>query len=130
MSSASSTTLPTTGGFTHETLETFLKGRDEPDWLIERRKEAFAVFRATPWPTLRDEEWRRTDIRAMKLDAFAPPAPLEPSAEARAALAPVWEALSGHYATGIEQIDGVATRPADPARLRKAVFWDLARAAE
>src|SRR5438270_13537808 len=105
MSTASATApAKPLGGFTEANFEAFLKGRDEPAWLLDRRREAFAQFLAAPWPTLRDEEWRRTDIRAMKLDAFAPPAPLEPSAEARAALAPVWEALSGHYATGIEQI--------------------------
>src|SRR4051794_41751187 len=127
MSSASATTpSPATGGFTEETFETFLKGRDEPQWLTQRRRQAFARFQAAAMPTLRDEEWRRTDIRALKLDAFAPPAPREPGPEARAALEPVWQAMSGHYATGIEQIDAVATRAADPGQLKGAVFVDLA----
>src|SRR5512135_141302 len=131
MSSASSaTTLPVWGGFTEVTFETFLKGRDEPSWLIERRKEAFAVFQATPWPTSRDEEWRRTDIRTLKLDAFAPPARQEPTPEARAAIEPYWSALSGLYGTGIEQVNAVATRAADPAKLDGAVFVDLGRAVE
>ena len=30
-------------------------------------------FQTFPWPTAHDEEWRRTDIRGLKLDAFAPP---------------------------------------------------------
>src|SRR5512142_3285066 len=108
MSSASATT-PTvaTGGFTASTCEPFLTGRDEPAWLCERREEAFAVFRATPWPTSRDEEWRRTDIRALKLDAFAPPARQGPTPEARATIEPYWSALSGLYGTGIEQVNAV-----------------------
>jgi Fe-S cluster assembly protein SufD len=70
-------TVPATapGGFTEAAFEAFLKSRDEPAWLTERRKEAFAIFQATAWPTARDEEWRRTDIRALKLDAFALPFP-------------------------------------------------------
>src|SRR5262249_3048989 len=105
------------------------KGRDEPDWLRSRRREAFARFLSAPWPTLRDEEWRRTDIRPLKLAAFGPPALHEPSAEARAALAPARETLSGPYATGIEQVDAVATRRADAARLPDgAVFVDLVTA--
>ena len=41
--------------------------RDEPSWLIGRRREAFARFQAFAWPNPRDEEWRRTDIRALRL---------------------------------------------------------------
>ncbi len=83
MSSASGTTAPTTGGFTEDAFHRFLKGRDEPAWLVERRREAFARFQAFPWPSARDEEWRRTDIRALKLDAFAPPTADEPSHRGR-----------------------------------------------
>ncbi|HEV3164214.1 MAG TPA: Fe-S cluster assembly protein SufD, partial [Isosphaeraceae bacterium] len=51
---------PATGGFTEEAFKAFLKDRDEPAWLTDRRKEAFAIYQATAWPTARDEEWRRT----------------------------------------------------------------------
>lgn len=129
MSSASATTPPSaTGGFTEASFEAFLKGRDEPRWLTDRRREAFAQFLAMPTPTFRDEEWRRTDIRGLKLDAFAPPAPHDPSAEAKAALAPVFEALKGHYATGVEHIDAMPTRQADPGQLGGAALIDLSRA--
>ena len=74
MSSSTSATMHATGGFTEETFEAFLRERDEPAWLIERRREAFARFQAFAWPSARDEEWRRTDIRGLRLDAFAPPA--------------------------------------------------------
>ena len=66
-------------GFT-ESLRSFLRDRDEPAWLTERRREAFARFQAFAWPSARDEEWRRTDIRGLRLDAFGPPASEEPSA--------------------------------------------------
>jgi len=130
MSSASVTTSPpTTGGFSEATFEAFLEGRDEPSWLQARRREAFTQFKAAPWPTLRDEEWRRTDIRPLKLDTFAPPALHTPSATATQALAPAFEALGRLYGTGLAQIDAVPTRPADEAKLPPGViFIDLARA--
>ncbi|HEV3164416.1 MAG TPA: Fe-S cluster assembly protein SufD [Isosphaeraceae bacterium] len=129
MSSASAT-VPTKslGGFTEAALETFLKSREEPSWLQDRRREAYAKFVAAPWPTMRDEEWRRTDIRGLKLDAFAPPEPHEPAAQARAALEPAYQVLSGHYGTGIVQIDAQTTHSAISAPLKGAIFVDLAQA--
>ncbi len=125
MSIATAKTSTDTGGFTESAFETFLKGRDEPAWLISRRREAFAIFQATPWPTAKDEEWRRTDIRGLKLPAFAPTAKHTPKAEDSASMEPVWSALSASYATGIEQINGETTRVADPSKLDGAVFIDL-----
>jgi Fe-S cluster assembly protein SufD len=119
MSSASATMPPSaTGGFGEESFEGFLKGRDEPSWLRERRREALATFLASPWPTARDEEWRRTDIRALKLDSFAPPARREPSPDEIAALDPAWNALSNTYGAGIAQVNGAPVRGAEPDRLR------------
>jgi Fe-S cluster assembly protein SufD len=132
MSSApATTTQPTaTGGFTEAAFEAFLKGRDEPAWLSRRRREAFEAFRSLPWPSARDEEWRRTDIRALKLDAFAPPAHAGPSPDDTATLEPLWSALGTHYATGIEQVNAAVARTADPSKLGGAVFVDLGTAAK
>ena len=129
MSSSLSASTAAPAGFTEDAFEAFLKGRDEPGWLVDRRREAFARFRAFAWPTSRDEEWRRTDIRSFKLDAFAPPAPHEPSAAAKAGFDPLWEALSAHYGTGVAHVDGAVVRTPDPAKLGGAVFADLATAA-
>jgi Fe-S cluster assembly protein SufD len=125
MSSATATNPAT--GFSEAAFDALLKGRDEPEWLRKRRRQAFELFRSLPWPTLRDEEWRRTDIRGLKLDQFAPPGG-EATTEDKAALAPVFEGLSGHYATGIEQVNAAVTRKADGAKLGGAVFLDLATA--
>jgi Fe-S cluster assembly protein SufD len=128
MSSSTSAKTAAPAGFTEDVFEAFLKGRDEPDWLVDRRREAFAKLQASPWPTLRDEEWRRTDIRAFKPAEFAPPTAAEPSAAAVAAFDPLWEELSSHYATGISHVDGGVARRPDPAKLGGAVFVDLATA--
>ncbi len=130
-SSAPATTTPPhlTGGFAAAAFEAFLKGRQEPDWLVARRTAAYQLFTTLPWPTLRDEEWRRTDIRALKLGSFAPPASTAPTAAALAALATASESLNTLYGTGVEQVDAVVTRRPDPAKLPAGVvFTDLASA--
>ena len=42
---------PRSDGFTDETFEAFLREREEPAWLVERRREAFARFQAFAWPS-------------------------------------------------------------------------------
>jgi Fe-S cluster assembly protein SufD len=68
-------------GFTPSAFEAFLARRDEPSWLTEMRRAAWRRFEELPFPTQRDEEWMRTDIRLFRLDRFAPPgeASSEPS---------------------------------------------------
>ena len=118
------------GGFDEMAFETSVKGRDEPGWLVEHRREAFAQFRSIPWPTLRDEEWRRTDIRALKLANFAPPTAGEPTVEAVAGLAPSLEALGSLYGAGVAHVDGMVARRSDATMLPPGVvFVDLASAA-
>jgi Fe-S cluster assembly protein SufD len=41
----------------------------EPAWLSDRRSKAWAAYQAMPMPTLKDEAWRRTDIRSLPVDA-------------------------------------------------------------
>src|SRR6478735_5468669 len=102
MSSASTTSSPPArAGFDEAKLQAFLSERDEPAWLRQRRRDAFATFLAAPWPTARDEEWRRTDIRSLKLDAFAPSSRQEPAAADVASIEPLWQSLSASYGTGI-----------------------------
>lgn len=51
-------------------FKTFLESRNEPAWLTEQRQSAWQRFNDTPWPSNRDEEWMRTDIRMFKLEKF------------------------------------------------------------
>ncbi len=44
----------------------------EPDWLRERRRDAWDVFQGTPMPTTRLEEWRYTNLKTkLDLDALS-----------------------------------------------------------
>jgi Fe-S cluster assembly protein SufD len=60
-------------GFTQEAFELFLSTRHEPAWLVELRRKAWQRFRDLPLPSVRDEEWMRTDIRLFKLDRYGLP---------------------------------------------------------
>jgi Fe-S cluster assembly protein SufD len=42
----------------------------EPGWLRERRLAAWEAFVRLPLPSATDEDWRRTDVSALDLDAF------------------------------------------------------------
>ncbi len=43
----------------------------DPEWLAERRREAWSAYERTPMPTTRLEQWRYTDLsRVLKLDTF------------------------------------------------------------
>ena len=41
---------------------------EEPAWLLERRLEAWRAYEAMDLPDPGDEQWRRTDVRAIPLD--------------------------------------------------------------
>jgi Fe-S cluster assembly protein SufD len=60
-------------GFTQEAFDAFLSARDEPGWLVEMRRNAWRQFQELPMPSVREEEWMRTDIRLFKLDRFRVP---------------------------------------------------------
>ena len=60
-------------GFSQEAFDAFLAARDEPAWLIDMRRKAWRRFQELPMPSVRDEEWMRTDIRLFKLDRFSLP---------------------------------------------------------
>ncbi len=69
------TTSVTQSGFTQDAFDAFISERNEPAWTTELRRQAWRMFQQTPMPDGRQEEWRRTDIRALKLDRFGFPQP-------------------------------------------------------
>lgn len=66
-------TAPTTSrGFSAEMLNRHIAERQEPDWMTERRLAAWQAYETIPMPTRQDEEWRRTDLRSLKLELVSP----------------------------------------------------------
>src|SRR5215208_5421163 len=62
-------------GINLETVKALSSFKDEPDWLTEKRQDAWRSFESLPMPTLRDEACRYTDISDVSLDDFLPYAP-------------------------------------------------------
>jgi Fe-S cluster assembly protein SufD len=62
-------------GINMETVKALSSFKDEPDWLTEKRLDAWRSFESLPMPTLRDEAWRYTDISDVSVDDFLPYAP-------------------------------------------------------
>ncbi len=90
--------------FNREAFDGFLLSRDDPAWLRDQRAKAWAGYEALPFPSQRDEEWMRTDIRLFHLDRFGFPA----DANATAALP------EGLLTEGIElggQVTALDSRP-------------------
>ncbi len=58
------------------TIERISRHNDEPDWLRELRNAWWERAEATPWPTGKEEEWRRTSLDRLPRDgelALDPP---------------------------------------------------------
>jgi Fe-S cluster assembly protein SufD len=59
-------------GFSRESVERLSESKGEPGWVRDARLAAWATYEALPFPQRTDEEWRRTDIRGLKLDRITP----------------------------------------------------------
>jgi Fe-S cluster assembly protein SufD len=106
--------------FTNEGFHAFLESRQEPVWLTEIRQAAWDNFNAMSWPTVREEEWMRTDIRMFKLDKFHFPGRLAGTPALKPRLSENVE-LAG----SVDICNGVSVRPVkmDPALAAKGVLF-------
>ncbi|MBL8128764.1 MAG: hypothetical protein JNM64_14090, partial [Chloroflexia bacterium] len=66
-------------GFSREGVEALARERQELDHIREARLKAWEVYESLPMPARSDEEWRRTDIRGLKLSKVNPFAGLNAS---------------------------------------------------
>ncbi len=51
-------------------VESIAERTGEPAWMRERRLEAWRLYESLPLPEPKSEEWRRTDISGLRLDAL------------------------------------------------------------
>ncbi|MDJ0754881.1 MAG: Fe-S cluster assembly protein SufD [Ardenticatenaceae bacterium] len=58
--------------FTREAVQALSAHLEEPQWMLDLRLAAFEIYENTPMPTIKDEAWRRTNIRRLKLDKIGP----------------------------------------------------------
>ncbi len=58
--------------FTREAVELLSASLGEPAWMREFRLRAWQTYETMPMPTTKDEAWRRTNLRRLKLDDIGP----------------------------------------------------------
>lgn len=63
------TTSANAPAITEATVRDLSRRRNEPSWLLDRRLDAWRAYEAMLMPNPLEEEWRRTDISALDLDA-------------------------------------------------------------
>ncbi|WP_428304019.1 Fe-S cluster assembly protein SufD [Lacipirellula sp.] len=111
-------------GFAQEAFDSFLASRNEPGWLLDLRRAAWARFCELGMPARNDEEWVRTDIRLFKLDRFGFPAvPPIGSDMPRALLAEGVE-LGGSAVTSDSHV--VGSQLAEKWAAKGVLFGDIA----
>src|SRR5215217_2257765 len=59
-------------GFSREAVEALSQQKGEPGWVLDARLAAWETYERLPAPKRTDEEWRRTDLRGLKLDRLTP----------------------------------------------------------
>ena len=86
--------------FDESLFQNILKQRAEPEWIKKLRQNSFERFQSLPWPTTRDEEWRRTDISHINMSDYVLPESSLPDSKTEVINAP--DDLAGHMRfTGI-----------------------------
>jgi Fe-S cluster assembly protein SufD len=64
-------------GFSREGVEAVSHARLETGAVRDARLQAWELYESLPMPARTDEEWRRTDLRGLKLDRFRPDAGID-----------------------------------------------------
>lgn len=132
--SGESTDVAAPARINREAVEALAGRPAESPLVARRRREAWEAYERIPLPGPRDEEWRRTDIRPLKLDEVVtiaePVAPVRSLEElpesARAALA----GDTGRSGLLVQLNASAAYRKLDQALAEKgAIFTDLESAA-
>lgn len=54
-------------------LDALVASQSEPGWLAEARQAAFQKFEAMQWPSRKDEDWMRSDLRLFKIQKYGTP---------------------------------------------------------
>lgn len=115
-------TIATSGlpELTEADVDAVIARHDEPQWLVDRRRSAWRTYEAMDLPDPGDEEWRRTDVRAMRFDGIrvAPGA-----AEAGADVALGDGSLAGLIVQ--RDADVVAVRLDEALKARGVILCDL-----
>jgi Fe-S cluster assembly protein SufD len=113
-------------GFQRAAFEAFLETRDEPGWITDLRRKAFALYTERLETPLDPEEFKRVDLRAFRPDDYR-----IGSAGAPTAASPEFTTLladRAKFAGSVAHVDGVGTEAVLDDKLARqgVLFGDLA----
>ena len=119
-------------GLTQADVENVSARRDEPAWLRDQRLASWRAFESMDFPDIYDEEWRRTDVRALTFDrlrALSASAPVTGPGELPASVRSAWGegALGGRIVQ--HDSDVVRTELDEALRSRGVILTDMHTAA-
>jgi Fe-S cluster assembly protein SufD len=114
---------------TEQDVVALAERQGEPEWLRDRRQEAFKAFADQQWPTRRTEEWRYTDPG--RFDLARPVVTPAGDAQAPHATRGIVVSLGDDVAARAAIVDGDVVAPdvTDAAAAAGVVVTDLATAA-
>jgi Fe-S cluster assembly protein SufD len=122
-------TLNTKTGLTKEAIEVLSKSKNEPEWMLARRLEAWHLYEETPMPAPNDELWRRTSTKDLNLDSVVPFAADTEQRGAPAALPARFQQMKDdpNAAGVLAKFNAVVayTRLADELKKRGVIFCDM-----
>lgn len=120
---AEQTVADATSGFDELAFEAFLETRDEPGWLTELRRRAFATYLGKLQTPLDPEEWKRVELRTFRPAQFG----IKPSAGSSASFSTLLRDRA-EFAGNVAHVDGACTVSSlDPQLAARGVlFGDLA----
>jgi Fe-S cluster assembly protein SufD len=104
-----------TDAITRDAVERLSARRNEPEWLLRRRLEAWRLFEEAPMPDPLSNEWKRFDTSTLTLEGLLPYAP--PAAAGASAL-DAREELAGHV---VQHNSDVVRRELDESLARRGV---------
>ncbi len=94
-------------GFSREGVEALSRQKGEADWIRDARLAAWEVYEGLPMPKRTDEEWRRTDLKRLKLDRLAP---FSPNGATANSLLDAVSSVSDHGLTEASEQAGVVVQ--------------------
>jgi Fe-S cluster assembly protein SufD len=117
------TTSANAPAVTEETISALSREQNEPQWLLQRRLEALRAYVETAMPDPYEEEWRRTDISGLDLDAALAVKQL------RSGTTAVAGDSEGYGAVIVQDENGSSVGHRSPELPQGVVFTDLHTAA-
>ena len=112
------------GRLTAAAVSALGRSSDTSDYLRQVRLAGWDAFERIPLPSNRDEEWRRTDIRQLRLDSVVPGVDLDGHAELTPELSAALASDDARSGLLVHRNGGLVVGQLDAALMAKGVIFD------